>query len=45
MDKLIIEVALNENQPKSANPNVPITPAEIAADAIRCVNAGASVIH
>jgi uncharacterized protein (DUF849 family) len=45
MDKLIIEVALNENQPKAANPNVPITPAEIASDAIRCVNAGASVIH
>jgi 3-keto-5-aminohexanoate cleavage enzyme len=45
MEKLIIEVALNENQSKRDNPNVPITPAEIAADALRCLNAGASVIH
>src|SRR5438445_5329305 len=45
MEKLIIEVAVNENQTKATNPNVPITPDEIAADARRCVDAGAAIIH
>jgi len=42
---LIIEAALNGGTPKARNPNVPRSPAEIAADAIRCIDAGATVIH
>jgi uncharacterized protein (DUF849 family) len=45
MNKLIIEVRMNENAPKSANPNVPYTSAEIAADAIACAGAGAAAVH
>ena len=30
---------------KADNPNVPVTPDEIAADAARCVAAGASIVH
>jgi uncharacterized protein (DUF849 family) len=44
-DPVIIEVALNGGTPKSRNPNVPRTPDEIAADAIACIDAGASVVH
>lgn len=42
---VIIEAALNGGTPKSRNPNVPRTPGEIAADALRCLRAGASIIH
>jgi uncharacterized protein (DUF849 family) len=45
MKKLIIEVRMNEIAPKSANPNVPYTPEEIAADAIACAEAGAAAVH
>jgi 3-keto-5-aminohexanoate cleavage enzyme len=41
----IIEVALNGSVPKEVNPHVPRTPAEIASDALRCIAAGASVVH
>jgi 3-keto-5-aminohexanoate cleavage enzyme len=41
----IIEVALNGGIPKSVNPHVPRTPDEIAADALACVAAGASIVH
>ena len=44
-DSIIIEVGLNENRPRSENCNVPYTPAEIAADAQRCYEAGASIVH
>jgi 3-keto-5-aminohexanoate cleavage enzyme len=44
-DKFVIEVALNENQLKSVNPNVAYTPEELAADARRCLDAGAAVVH
>lgn len=44
-DKVIIEVALNENQPRSANPNVPYSPEEIARDAAQCHDAGAAIVH
>jgi len=44
-DKVVIEVALNENQLRAANPNVPYTPEELAADARRCLDAGAAVVH
>lgn len=46
MKKLIITAALcGTSTPKSLNPNVPETPEEIAADAVRVVKAGASVLH
>ena len=45
MERLIIAVGLNENVTPDQNPNVPITPAEIAADIAECVDAGASIIH
>jgi 3-keto-5-aminohexanoate cleavage enzyme len=45
MEKLMIEVALNESSTKEANPNVPYTPEEIARDAIACANAGAVIVH
>lgn len=44
-DKVVIEVGLNENQMHSANPNVAYTPEEIGADARRCYEAGAAVVH
>jgi 3-keto-5-aminohexanoate cleavage enzyme len=45
-DKLIINACLTGMVPqKSDNPHVPITPAEIAADARRSVEAGASILH
>ncbi len=44
--KLIINAALNGMIPtKADNPNVPISPEEIAADARRCMDAGASILH
>ncbi len=46
MSKLIITCALcGVGTTKEQNPNVPITPDEIAADAVECVKAGASVLH
>lgn len=44
-DRCIVEVALNGITAKQANPNVPRAPAEVAEDALRCVEAGASIIH
>ncbi|MCI0503983.1 3-keto-5-aminohexanoate cleavage protein [Candidatus Micrarchaeota archaeon] len=44
--KLIINVALTGNfSSKSANPNVPTTPEEIASDARKCYEAGAVFFH
>ena len=46
MDKLIINAAITGMVPtKDDNPNVPITPDEIVADAKRCQDAGASIVH
>ena len=43
---LIINAALTGMVPNKAdNPNVPITPEEIADDARRCVDAGAAIVH
>ncbi|MDC7228459.1 MAG: 3-keto-5-aminohexanoate cleavage protein [Spirochaetales bacterium] len=45
-DKVIITVAPTGAWPsKKDNPNVPLTPSEIAADVIACWKAGASVAH
>ncbi len=46
MDKLIITVAPTGSVPtKEMNPNLPVTPEEIAEAALRCRQAGASLIH
>ena len=45
MTPLIIEAALNGGTPKHRNPNVPRTPDEIAADGLRCLEAGAAIVH
>lgn len=44
-DKVIIEVALNENQMRAVNPHVPYSPDEIAEAARQCYEAGAAVVH
>ena len=45
MDDLMIAVGINEYVTKAVNPNVPITPEEIADDVRQCVEAGATIIH
>lgn len=46
MHKLIIEARVNEYMSRAeGNPNVPLTPAEIAADARACRDAGAAILH
>ncbi len=42
---VIIEAAINGATTKRRNPHVPIEPEEIAADALACFEAGASIIH
>ncbi len=45
-DKVIVSVALTGSAgTKEQNPALPITPEEIAADAIRCWNLGAAIAH
>jgi 3-keto-5-aminohexanoate cleavage enzyme len=46
LQKLIIEARVNEFMMREqGNPNVPYTPAEIAADALACREAGAAILH
>ncbi len=45
MATVIITVRMNEAAMRTANPHVPWSPEEIAADAARCVDAGAAVVH
>ncbi len=46
MDPLIVNAALTGMVPTRADsPSVPLTPEEIALDAERCVEAGASIVH
>ena len=45
-EPVIVNAALTGMVPtKADNPNAPVTPDEIAADAEACVEAGASVVH
>ena len=44
-DPVILEVAVNGTTQPERNPNVPRTPEEIAAEAIACIEAGATIIH
>lgn len=41
----IIEVAVNGVTTRATNPHVPRTPAEITADALACIAAGATIVH
>jgi len=45
MEKVIIEVRINEYASRKRNANVPFSPAEICEDALRCWRAGASIVH
>lgn len=45
MDKLIIQVRVNEGRMRSDNPHVPYSPEEIAGQVLECYEAGASVVH
>ena len=45
MTPVIIEAAINGVTSKERNPHVPTAPAEIAADALRCLKAGAAIVH
>jgi uncharacterized protein (DUF849 family) len=42
---VILEVAINGSATKKVNPAAPETPAEIAQQAIECLDAGATIIH
>ncbi len=42
---VIIEAAINGGTPKSRNANTPRTPPEIVEDALRCLEAGAAIVH
>ncbi len=42
---VIIEAAINGVTTRKRNPSVPRSPDEITAEAIRCIEAGASIIH
>ena len=45
MQPVILEVALNGSTPKRANPHVPRSSAELVADALACLEAGAAIVH
>jgi uncharacterized protein (DUF849 family) len=45
VDKLVIEVRCNEYTSRRANPHVPFSAEEIAADAAACREAGAAIVH
>jgi uncharacterized protein (DUF849 family) len=45
MSPVIIEAAINGVTNKHRNPHVPCEPAEIAADALACLDAGAAIVH
>jgi 3-keto-5-aminohexanoate cleavage enzyme len=45
MEPVVIEVAVNGVTRKERNPAVPIEPDEVAADTVRCLDAGATVVH
>ena len=44
-EPVIIEAAINGKTLKTRNQNSPRTPAEIAADGLRCLAAGAAIVH
>lgn len=45
MDKIIIKACLNGGRGREQSPHVPWTPEEVAAEAKRCADAGAAIVH
>ena len=45
MDTIVIKACLNGDRGREDNPNVPWTPQEVAEEAVRCHDAGASIVH
>lgn len=45
MDKIIVKACLNGARGREHNPSVPWTPSEVAAEAKRCADAGAAIVH
>jgi 3-keto-5-aminohexanoate cleavage enzyme len=45
MDKIVIKACLNGIRGREVNPQVPWTPAEVAAEARRAEEAGAAIVH
>jgi uncharacterized protein (DUF849 family) len=45
MEKLVIQVRVNEGQMRDVNPHVPYSPREIADTIIECWRQGVSVVH
>ena len=45
MDTIVIKACLNGMRGRERSPQVPWTPAEVAAEARRCAEAGAAVVH
>ena len=45
MEKVIIEVRINEYASRNRNPHVPFSLAEICEEALQCWRAGASIVH
>lgn len=45
MNRLIIEVRVNEYRSRKRNPHVPLSAQEIAVDAAECREAGAAIVH
>jgi uncharacterized protein (DUF849 family) len=45
MNPVIIECAVNGVTSKATNPHVPVTPAELEADLLACMAAGAAIVH
>jgi uncharacterized protein (DUF849 family) len=44
-DPVIVEAAINGQTQKDSNPKVPRSSDEIAEDALRCLDAGAAIVH
>lgn len=44
-DALIIQASLNGVRGRQENPNIPLSPEGVAAEARRCADAGASIVH
>lgn len=42
---VVIEAAINGLTSPAVNPHVPVTPEQVAADALACFDAGASIVH
>jgi uncharacterized protein (DUF849 family) len=44
-EPVIIEAAINGLSNPADNPHVPVTPEQVARDALACIDAGAAIVH